>query len=108
MPSRPASGADLEEDGAVELEIVRECPGRLVRAETDGSIYLGRNYDIFRSSDDGVTWTRVTCLPRSPLRKAAELSRLACRLLRQEVRALVRLSDGTYVAQPANVLSYEM
>jgi len=80
------------------LDVLGTTPGRAVLAEPDGDLYLGRNYSIYRSSDDGQTWRKVTALPRSPLRRAAELSRLACRLLRQEVRALVRLSDGTLVA----------
>lgn len=82
----------------LQLEILREVPGRVILAERDGTIHLGRKYDIFRSSDDGVTWTPVTSLPRSRLRRVAEPSRLACRLLRLEVRALAKLSDGTLVA----------
>lgn len=82
----------------VELEIVRQFPGRAVLAQRDGTLHVGRNYDVLRSSDAGRSWTRVTSLPRSPWRRAAELSRLACRLLRQEVRALAQLSDGSYVA----------
>ncbi len=64
----------------------------------DGTLHIGRSYDILRSNDDGRSWQLVTSLPRSPVRRVAGVSRLACRLLRQEVRALVRLSDGTYVA----------
>ena len=37
-------------------------------------------------------------MPRSPLRRLAERSRLASRLLRQEVRALAVLGDDAYVA----------
>ncbi len=80
------------------LQVLRTFPGRAVLAESDGELYLGRNYAIHSSSDDGATWKKLTTLPRSPLRRAAECSRLASRLLRQEVRALVRLSDGTLVA----------
>ena len=40
----------------------------------------------------------MASLPRDPLRHTAELSRLACRLLRHEVRALAELHDGTLVA----------
>ena len=84
--------------GGCALEVARQTPGRVVLAERDGAIHLGRNAEILRSNDDGRTWTRVSALPRSPLRRAAEGSRLACRLLRHEIRALVRLSDGGYVA----------
>ena len=86
------------DEGDTKLEILREFPGRVVRAERDGTIHMGRNYDVLRSEDAGETWTQITSLPRSPWRRAAEVSRLACRLLRQEVRALARLSDGSYVA----------
>jgi len=91
-------GASEQSESPLALEVLRTVPGRAVLAEPDGDMYLGHNYAIHRSSDDGRTWAQVIALPRSPLRRAAELSRLACRLLRQEVRALVRLSDGTLVA----------
>ncbi len=80
------------------LECLRTLPGRALLLEPDGTIHMGRNYAILRSVDHGATWAQVGALPRSPVRRAAEFSRLACRLLRQEVRALVRLEDGTYVA----------
>ena len=92
----PEAGADAGEE--IALDVVRSFPGRAVLVEPDGAIHLGRNYDILRSDDDGAHWTHVTALPRAPWRRAAEISRLACRLLRQEVRALVRLADGGYVA----------
>jgi len=82
----------------VELEILRECPGRAILASPDGALHLGRNYDILRSADEGSSWNPVSALPRSALRRLVEPSRLACRLLRQEVRALARLADDSYVA----------
>lgn len=89
---------DPSENEVVELEILREFPGRAVLAEDDGTIYFGRNYGIFATHDEGQTLAAVGDLPRSPWRRLLEGSRLACRLLRQEVRALVRLSNGTFVA----------
>lgn len=80
------------------LEILATRPGRVVLAEPGGVLHLGRGYEVHRSDDEGRTWRRVTTLPRSPWRWAAERSRLASRLLRQEVRALVRLSGDRYVA----------
>ena len=80
------------------LEIVRRTAGRVVLAEPDGSVHMARSYEILRSNDDGRSWSRAASLPRSSARRFAERSRLACRLLRHEVRALARLSDGTYVA----------
>jgi len=82
----------------VALEVLRRVPGRVVLIERSGVIHIGRNYEILRSDDDGATWSRVAALPRSPWRRAAEFSRLACRLVRQEVRALLRLPGGAYVA----------
>lgn len=64
----------------------------------DGTLYAARNLTILRSRDDGASWERVAALPRDPLRAAFERSRLACRLLRHEVRALAELDDGTLVA----------
>jgi len=93
-----ASAASWNEEEETSLELVRSFPGRVALVEADGTLHIGRNYDVLRSTDAGVTWEHVTRFPRSPLRRAAEVSRLACRLLRQEVRALLRLSGGEYVA----------
>lgn len=79
------------------LEVVAELRGRAVLVE-DGALYLGRNYQMLRTTDEGRTWTALPSLPRSPVRRVAELSRLACRLLRHEIRALVRPAEGSYVA----------
>lgn len=86
------------DDSAGELDVLERTPGRAVLAEPDGSVHVSRNYAIYRSNDDGHTWSAVTRLPRSPVRRAVEASRLACRLFRHEVRALIRLREGTYVA----------
>lgn len=83
-------GSDLEE-----LQRVR---GRALLLEADGTVYASRAYAIHRSQDGGASWERVASVPRPAWRRLAEPSRLACRLLRQEIRALVRLSDGTLVA----------
>jgi len=80
------------------LRELRRCPGRLVLAEPPGTLWLGRAYDLMRSEDAGKTWIRVAALPRSPARRLAESSRLACRLLRHEVRALLREPQGGLVA----------
>ncbi len=80
------------------LETLHTCPGRAVFAERDGSLYIGRNYEIHRSTDGGATWSFETAMPRPFSRRVAEHSRLLCRALRQEVRAMTRLADGTYIA----------
>jgi hypothetical protein len=87
-----------EVDGAtVELEILQRTPGRVVLADAAG-IHIGRNYAIRSSQDQGRSWQEVGRLPLSPLRRAADVSRMACRLLRQEVRALARTGEGRFVA----------
>lgn len=83
---------------AIRLEIAHRSRGRAVLTRPDGTLYAARHGTILRSRDDGASWQRVAALPRDPLRAAAEVSRLACRLLRHEVRALVELDDGTLVA----------
>lgn len=80
------------------LEILGRTRGRAVLLEDDGAVYVGRGYAIHRSGDGGATWQRVGEVPCPPWRHLAELSRLPSRLLRQEIRALARLSDGTLVA----------
>jgi hypothetical protein len=84
--------------GFLRFEVERDHPGRIVAVQADGTLYASRGYEIWRSRDDGVGWTRVTSLPRSPWRRLAERSRLASRLLRQEVRALAVLGDDACVA----------
>jgi hypothetical protein len=66
--------------------------------ERDGTLYAGRCYEIHRSADGGASWQRVASISRPVWRQLAEPSRLASRLLRQEIRALLRLADGTLVA----------
>lgn len=80
------------------LEIACTARGRAVYVQPDGTVYAGRNYVVYRSHDNGGTWTEVTAMPRGFIRRMAELSRMTCRLLRHEIRALAPLSDGTLVA----------
>lgn len=80
------------------LSILRFSPGRVLTVLPDGTLYLGRHNNVYASDDDGATWGPMLRLPRSPFHRLAELSRMACRLLRHEVKALVRLSDGPFVA----------
>ncbi|MBN2562302.1 MAG: hypothetical protein JXQ75_15360 [Phycisphaerae bacterium] len=88
----------MTHDSVPKLEIRHQCAGRALHARPDGTLYVGRKFDIYRSNDDGRTWTFVASMPRSFGRRLAEASRLACRLLRHEVKALAALSDGTHVA----------
>jgi hypothetical protein len=77
---------------------VAECFGGRALLLRDGAIYAGRRYAIYRSADSGTSWTHVGRLPCSPARRMAQWSRLACRLLRHEIRAMNVLSTGGLVA----------
>ena len=80
------------------LSVTQRSRGRALLARPDGTLYAAQHLAIVRSRDDGASWERVTALPRDPLRRVAELSRLACRLLRHEVRALAELPGDRLVA----------
>lgn len=101
LRSGAAASAAAHEPGAApgpRFERSAARRGRALLACADGALYASQHYAIWRSDDDGASWRRAASLPRGPLRRAAELSRLASRLLRHEVRALARLSDGSLVA----------
>jgi hypothetical protein len=56
--------------------------------------------NIHRSVDDGATWQRILTIPRPFKRAIIEAAlpfRLLCRLFRHEVRAMLRLADGTFI-----------
>lgn len=83
---------------SLDLDVLHRALGRAILLERDGTVYAGRGYAIHRSSDGGASWEGIAAIPRPTWRRLAEPSRLASRLLRQEIRALARLSDGTLVA----------
>lgn len=80
------------------LNILRGCRGRVVTVQPDGTCYLGRPSTVYRSTDDGASWTPALTIPASPLRRWTGWSRLAARLLRHEVRAVFPLAGGGFVA----------
>ena len=80
------------------LRILHTVPGRAICVQPDGTLYGSRKYAVYRSRDDGNTWTKITAVPRGFTRRMAECSRMACRLLRHEIRAFRVLSNGRYVA----------
>ena len=85
-------------EAGVELDIQGRVPGRMVLAEPDGALYLGRNYHIHRSEDGGRSFPRIASMPSDLARRLAGGSRLLSRLARLEVRALVRTAEGGLVA----------
>lgn len=87
-----------ETSNTAALAVRRIRRGRAVRIERDGTLYLGHRNRIFESRDDGASWRLAATIPCAPWRSLAGRCRLAARLLRHEVRALVRLTDGTLVA----------
>jgi len=80
------------------LTVCHRCAGRAVHVRRDGTLYVCRGYNIYSSEDDGRSWSSVMRMPVSINRRLGQVSRLAGRLLRLEVRALATLSDGTHVA----------
>lgn len=83
--------------GEPALDVVRRAAGRAILVEPDGTVYAGRGYRLLRSRDDGARWEPIAELPRSGVRHLAEKVRLASRLLRHEIRGLVRLPGGALV-----------
>lgn len=88
------------------LNMLHTIPGRATCIEPDGTLYASRKYAVYCSRDDGNTWARITTVPRGFVRQAAECSRLACRLLRHEIRAFRVLSNGRYVASNRESVFY--
>jgi hypothetical protein len=72
--------------------------GRAVQIESDGTLLRAQRYALHASRDDGATWSHLATMPYSPMRRMAGVSRLASRALRVEVRAALRIGDGTLVA----------
>lgn len=97
MSNSPIAGPDANAP-VVSLRLSQRTIGRALRVTRDGTLYLGRNYAIYRSRDDGATWTFVTRMPSTGVRRWAGWSRLASRLLRHEVRAMNVTPSGTVVA----------
>ncbi len=75
-----------------------QCRGRALLVLPDGTFYIGRGQAIYRSTDDGRTWKLAARLPTSLVRRGLAHIRLACRLLRHEVKAMAVLSNGALVA----------
>jgi len=92
------TAADRPASPSLQLRPIGPPPARALLVDRAGTMYLGRHCQIYCSRDDGQTWSFVTAIPRSLSRQFAEWSRLACRLLRHEVKALAVLSDGSHVA----------
>jgi hypothetical protein len=92
---------------APRLVEIRRCDGRALMAVPDGTWYASRGYAIYESKDEGRTWQFVARMPCKLRRRVAAVSRLACRLLRHEARALNRLSDGTIVAANREGVYYD-
>lgn len=79
------------------LQLRDRGPGRPLHIQSDGTLRASRGYRIYRSTDDGASWSFEASLPIPPKRLPGRFSRLAARLLRFEVRALVPLADGRLV-----------
>jgi len=88
----------VSENRRFSVSVRQTFRGRILYAKPGGTLFLGRHNVIFRTNDDGHTWSRVVSIPCPLARRLAEPSRLASRALRHHVKAFVTLSDGTAVA----------
>jgi len=77
------------------IRLIHQVSGRVLWISRNNEIYLARNYQIFQSNDLGKTWQLRWRIPLKGWKNFVPLSRLATRLLRQEIRSFVLLSDGT-------------
>jgi len=84
--------------GAVSLKPESVGAGRILHVDSDGTLYLGRSLQVDSSMDDGCSWQPLLSIPGRPDLALTGLSRLASRLVRNEVRALEPLSDDRFVA----------
>lgn len=73
-------------------------PGRMLHVSRDGTVYLARGYSIFKSTNEGQLWQPVCAVPLSVPRRIASASRLASRLLRNEIKAMNLLDNGGLIA----------
>ncbi len=83
---------------ASSLQVENTCHGRVLHVTRQGTIYVGRSYAIYRSTDDGQTWELAARAPCPLARRPIQLSRMASRALRHEIKAFLELSNATYVA----------
>ena len=98
--------AILDETPAIELQDVGA--GRALLVRPDGRLYISRGYSIYSSDDDGRSWSFIASAPIPPKRMPGQLLRLAARLLRFEIRALVTLEDDTLVAANRDWVYYSV
>ncbi|HIF06411.1 MAG TPA: exo-alpha-sialidase [Gemmatimonadetes bacterium] len=88
----------LNGDGPEELELRGLGAGRALLVRPDGRLYISRGYSVYQSDDDGASWSFVATAPTPLKRWPGHFLRLAARLLRFEIRALVSLADDGLVA----------
>ncbi len=72
--------------------------GRSLYVDRDGTMYSAKRNRIYRSVDWGYRWGLDCVIPSNPLKSTLARYRLAARLLRQDVSAMVLLSDGARIA----------
>lgn len=74
------------------------CKGKVLYADADGGLYISRNQRIFYRRSEDERWKKLCKLPSGWLRSISGLTRLSSRLLRNEVRAFLPVSDSGYCA----------
>lgn len=80
------------------LTIQDTTRGRALFIDQRGSLFIARNYQIFRSDNGGATWVMDCHVPMSGWEPLASQFALAARLLRYNIQAFQVLADGSRVA----------
>jgi len=87
------------------LNIKKTFPGRVVDIAGSETAYIGQNYKMF-SADVSGRLRHLATVPCSGFRRMSQVSRLMCRLLRQELRGAAVLADGSKVVATRQGLFY--
>jgi hypothetical protein len=82
----------------VQFVKINSFSGRVLWLDSSGTLYVARQFDIFRTENQGKTWQKLWMIPVSGWKPQCAKIRLAARLLRQEIRTFCLLSDGTGIA----------
>jgi hypothetical protein len=72
--------------------------GRALLIGSDGSLYVSRKYEIFRSRDGGRAWHRDCFISMSPIDSAMTVCSAGRRLLRRNIQDFAVLDDGARLA----------
>lgn len=80
------------------LRTLGQAAGRALFIDAQGTFYVGRSYQVWRSGDMGKSWCLDCQAPDVGWKSVAAKHRLAARVLRRYIAALQVLGDGARVA----------